>query len=244
MREKQPDESWIGTDGIVARRDGRVAIVLLSSNSYAYAYMTDGFLVALDPENPGGIVTSEIGAPVFTWTADLATRQETFTASFVRDSQHGKVQLHIGSLLQLMTSRATNKEYDEKTQVVSFNTRKGNVKVQMRSSPKGAASGIPVRKLIVDQPDGQSYLEIGSNPDPGLDFFSISKEVVAGLGVPTRRLRPGENIDKIMFTKELGKVEIAVATKLMSAFPKLPPRDGPSTKASGLNGPHVGEASR
>lgn len=84
LHQKTVGRTQLQLQAFIVRRADRVAILVMSFDGLPYCYMTKGLVLAVDDENPGGLVRCDVGCPNFTWTADPKTEQVTANISFDR----------------------------------------------------------------------------------------------------------------------------------------------------------------
>lgn len=119
---------------LILRDDNRVAMLVRSLDGKCYTYFTDGLMITLDHDHPGGFVMSTVGVPTGDYWLDAQGRIH-FDWTYYRphgDGHRIMVSLHddLKSLLDLVTKAS----YDRQSKSYVLKTKQSSAKLTIDPS--------------------------------------------------------------------------------------------------------------
>jgi hypothetical protein len=176
-------------------RDGKRVAMLTwpgdgDDNGHPCWYSTDGLVVALDPDVPGGLILDATGAPVVLVTDDGERPVVKFEHR--AGEKAGRVVLDVAPILKQFASDARRYSYDEKESAVTIDV--GQADLRVRVSPDVAErSVVDFDELVFGNKYVSLWVKVPTTAAPKRDYFSVTAESVRKLGLPVRT--PGKEFD-------------------------------------------------
>jgi hypothetical protein len=201
-------------------RDGdRVALVAWPGDAEGGAppslYSTNGLTVAVDPDEPGGLILLEGGQPEVTVTADATGLVMEFGASS-NQAAPAPVLLDVAPILKRALEKSRRSNYDPRRGVAQVDTGRSVVTVLVPTDP-AKQTVLGFEELVLGGQGLGVGIKIPRSAEPTRDYLSVTAADVRKLGVPVRT--PGKEFDVKRLW--LSPVDLRRDARLAAAAEKL-----------------------
>jgi hypothetical protein len=207
-----------------------------------YAYMTEGLLVAVDPQAPGGLVVVDRVKPHFKLTGEQGIDWDWGVG--VGETDRTEIRLDFTGILRGLLGACQEADYDARGGVLKLQTANSVCRVYIQDKGDGR-KGILFKGLIVVRRDKGGWIGVMGSRDPQLGprFFSVTKESVLKLGLPIREMpeKGGSTVPKqvqrLLFPsaslfKDHKAIEAAQTLESAGTLGTSPPTSPPASQAS------------
>jgi hypothetical protein len=175
---------------LVERDNAALAVLVVGKDGLTYAYVTDGLLLMLDPQNPGCLVSHHGGRLQFSFGGanGRANGELQYTARGTGSSVVADPAAILGSMLQ----RVSRAELEPDKATIHATTKKGaHVTITLATGER--ETGYPIDSLFIEAPTGMAlaFTRVRLNPSSG---WRITSSVLDArkLAIPIRSLTDEE----------------------------------------------------
>jgi hypothetical protein len=186
----------LGTQNFYVIRDGaKVALVSwpgeAEGRGLPSCYSTNGLLVALDPDNPGGLILVEGGHPDVTVT--YGDQGGVMQFGHTADGKgEASILLDAAAILKTYMEKARRTNYDPASGVVQADTGRTVLSMVVPTDP-AQQTILGFTELAMGNKEFGVWVKVAQSAAPSRDYLSVTADAVRKLGLPLRT--PGKEFD-------------------------------------------------
>jgi hypothetical protein len=195
-------------------------------------------MVAVDPDEPGGLILLTGGRPAVTVIHD----GKALTGEFGHDDRapEESVLLDVAPILKRAMAKARRFSYDATTEAVQVDMDRMYFMILVPTDP-ARQTVLGFEELALGTKEFHMWLKVGRRPELKRDYFSVTAESVRKLGVPVRTPEKESDLKRLWLTPMDFRRDMRLrdaAEKLQSLFPLKEKSKGKPT--DGGNKPDAG----